>query len=184
MNHLQVTGTVNDETNNLMLLHYQGADYLVYKINFNSDNPVGDWESYVNAKTGALIKAEDIACYYHSNKEKIKPLPLKKPYRVTVAGTGNVFDPDPLTTALAAYGGSYVDGSDANTPVLTAQLKSVTLRILLCLPASIHSLALMLRSGILKRPTKDYLHKQLLHLLMTVMRIISKQSCVIIILMP
>ncbi len=139
MNQLLVTGPVIDETNNLMLLHYQDTDYLVYRIHFNSDNPLGDWEAYVDAKTGALIKAEDIACYHQSKKEKKEPLPLKKPYRVTVAGTGNVFDPDPLTTALAAYGGSYVDGNDANTPVLTAQLKSVTLPDI-TLSAGIYSL--------------------------------------------
>ena len=44
-----------------------------------------------------------------------------------VNGAGNTFDPDPLTTATQPYGGSYVDGSDANARVLTAQLKNRTL---------------------------------------------------------
>lgn len=139
MDHLHITGSVNNETSNLMLLHYQGADYLVYRINFNSDSPVGDWEAYVDAKTGTLMKVEDIACYHHTKKMTGGPLPFKKPYRVTVAGTGNVFDPDPLTTALAAYGGTYVDGSDANAAVLTAQLKNVTLQDI-TLTAGVYSL--------------------------------------------
>lgn len=43
-------------------------------------------------------------------------------------GTGLVFLPDPLTTAHVAYGSPYVDGSDADTPELLAQRKSVVLR--------------------------------------------------------
>lgn len=127
MNHLAIATAVNDETNNLMLLRHQNTDYLVYRINFNTDNPVGDWEAYVDAKTGTLLKVEDMASYHHRKKADRNPTPFKRPARITVSGTGNVFDPDPLTTALAAYGGSYVDGSDANAAVLTAELKSVTL---------------------------------------------------------
>jgi Zn-dependent metalloprotease len=126
-NHINVAGNIDFQSDELMVLHHANTDYLVYRVHIETDNPTGEWEAYVDAKTGALLKAEDIASYHHGKEPKSKPLPAVRPYRVTVAGTGNVFDPDPLTTALAAYGGSYVDGSDANAAVLTAQLKSVTL---------------------------------------------------------
>lgn len=39
--------------------------------------------------------------------------------------TGNIFNPDPLTTALASYGGSYVDNNDATNSALNAQMQQV-----------------------------------------------------------
>jgi zinc metalloprotease ZmpB len=138
INHLGNATTTADETNTLMLFRYMNTDYLIHRIRFTSDNPVGEWEAYIDAKTGNLLKMEDIA-FYHRKKEKNRPLPYKRPDRVTVNGTGNVFDPDPLTTATATYGGSYVDGSDANSAVLTAQLQSVILPDI-TLSAGIYSL--------------------------------------------
>lgn len=139
VNHIGAgSGHINFESNELMVLRHQDNDYLVYRVNIATDAPVGDWEAYVNAKTGALLQVTDIASY-HRKKEKPLPVPFKRPDRVMVNGTGNVFDPDPLTTALVAYGGSYVDGSDANAAVLTAQLKSVTLNDI-TFAAGIHSL--------------------------------------------
>lgn len=127
IDHIGISsGHTDFESNELMVLRHLNNDYLVYRVNIASDAPVGEWEAYVNAKTGALLQVLDAASY-HRKKDKPEPLPFKRPARITVNGTGNVFDPDPLTTALAAYGGSYVDGSDANAAVLTAQLKSVTL---------------------------------------------------------
>jgi zinc metalloprotease ZmpB len=54
--------------------------------------------------------------------------PLPQPYLPAIVnGAGNVFDPDPLSTVGVSYGGSYVDGSDANNASLTATLAPVTL---------------------------------------------------------
>lgn len=120
-NRLNITDETTDKgTNELMILHHQNTDYLVYRVNFLADAPVGEWEAYVDAKTGNLLKLEDVALYHKPKKSKDSNV-------VLATGSGNVFDPDPLTTALAAYGGSYVDGSDANAAVLTAQLINVTL---------------------------------------------------------
>ena len=41
---------------------------------------------------------------------------------------GNVFIPDPLTSARVPYGGDYIDNNDADNLVLTNQLKDVPLR--------------------------------------------------------
>ncbi len=43
------------------------------------------------------------------------------PMAVRADGSGLGFDPDPLTTAGASYGGAYVDDNDADTPELDAQ---------------------------------------------------------------
>lgn len=125
--HLGARIDAENAKTELMVLRNGGQDYLVYRVNFASDSPVGEWEAFVDAKTGALIKVEDIAYYNHSKREKSLRKRAPRPFSVLATGTGNVFDPDPLTTALATYGGSYVDGSDANAAVLTAQLKNRTL---------------------------------------------------------
>lgn len=131
--HLGITGSIGFESNSLMLLRHAHTDYLVYRVHIETDMPVGEWEAFVNAQTGALLKVEDIAAYHrhrHTVPGGVKPALPKwrfKPFNVQVNGTGNVFDPDPLTSATAAYGGSYVDGNDANAAVLTAQLKNVVL---------------------------------------------------------
>lgn len=120
LKRLNIVGNTEKGTNELMVLHYQNTDYLVHRVNFVSDAPVGEWEAFVDAKTGTLLKLEDVAFYHKSKKSNDSNV-------ILATGNGNVFDPDPLTTAMATYGGSYVDGSDANTAVLTAQLMNVTL---------------------------------------------------------
>lgn len=120
--YLGVAGTETTyEKTELMVLRHGNEDYLVYRVVVTLNEPAGEWESYIDAKTGAMLKFEDVAAYHRDRKTENQSGALM------VSGTGNVFDPDPLTTAGAAYGGSYVDGSDANAAVLTAQLKSVTL---------------------------------------------------------
>ncbi|MBL7727744.1 MAG: T9SS type A sorting domain-containing protein, partial [Dinghuibacter sp.] len=133
--HLGITGNIGFENNSLMVLRHAETDHLVHRVHIETDMPVGEWEAFVHAQTGALLKVEDISAY-HRHRHKPAPGPIKpqknnwwflNPFAVQVNGSGNVFDPDPLTTATAAYGGSYVDGSDANAAVLTAQLKNVVL---------------------------------------------------------
>ncbi|MFH1143994.1 MAG: FlgD immunoglobulin-like domain containing protein [Candidatus Eisenbacteria bacterium] len=64
--------------------------------------PRGDWEVFVDARTGAILRVTDRTCF--------------------VDGSGYTFDPDPLTTAQVPYGSiGYTDGSDADTAQLTAQ---------------------------------------------------------------
>lgn len=118
------TAVVNHESTELMIHHYQGASRLVYRINQEFNAPAGDWESYVDAETGEIVKLEDVASYHKSTRSKNIG---NSDGAILATGTGNVFDPDPLSTAGATYGGGYVDGTDANAAVLTAQLKSVTL---------------------------------------------------------
>ncbi|MBS1795316.1 MAG: carboxypeptidase regulatory-like domain-containing protein [Acidobacteria bacterium] len=123
--YLGVAGALKRrETSELMVLRHAETDALVYRVDLVMNEPAGEWEAYVDAKSGALLKMEDVALYY---RDKNAPRRAVRPNSLAVAGTGNVFDPDPLTTAGATYGGSYVDNSDANAAVLTAELRSVTL---------------------------------------------------------
>src|SRR5690606_3014220 len=68
----------------------------------------GDWELLVDAQTGEVLRAEDKALY--------------------ADGTATIWGPDPLSSARVAYGATgYVDGNNADTPQLTAELQDVTL---------------------------------------------------------
>jgi len=68
-----------------------------------SADPVGDWEILTDAATGEIFKLVDRASY--------------------VDGNGNVFLPDPLSSAGVDYNDpGYTDGGDANTPQLDSEL--------------------------------------------------------------
>jgi hypothetical protein len=121
-----LAGPVGHETSELMVLRHLDNDYLVHRINLEMNDLPGEWEAFVDAKTGAILKLEDIS-HYRREKKGGKALTAAVSSALLVNGVGNVFDPDPLTTATAPYGAPYVDGSDANAAVLTAQLKNRTL---------------------------------------------------------
>ena len=72
--------------------------------------PHGDWVGLVDAHDGSTVRLWNTAHY------------------APVNGTGNVFDPDPLSSSGAAYGDpGYTDGGDATTPQLAAETFSRTL---------------------------------------------------------
>jgi len=131
-----LAGPVDYESSEVMVLRHQDLDYLVHRINLEMKELPGEWEAFVDAKNGTVLKLEDIS-YYHREKA---PSRNKGSESLLVNGVGNVFDPDPLTTATAAYGGSYVDGGDANAAVLTAQLRNVPLLDITFSNGSTHSL--------------------------------------------
>ncbi|MFC3194818.1 hypothetical protein ACFODZ_11260 [Marinicella sediminis] len=83
---------------------------LVWQVNYAFDQDTSRWLLLVDANDGEVIKAIDNKHY--------NTVPV------------NVFDPDPLSSSGQSYGGGLVDGGDANTPELTAQLQSRTLEVL------------------------------------------------------
>ncbi|HEV7782878.1 MAG TPA: T9SS type A sorting domain-containing protein [Chitinophagaceae bacterium] len=145
LGHLRLNANeIDDETSSLMLFRYNNTDYLVHKINFtNSQDMIGEWEAYVNAKTGELLKLEDISLYHHHAKKKKANLSFLSKYTlpflqrpagpssITATGTATIFDPDPLSRAKATYtlgaGTSFNDNNDGITAAMTAQLTPVTL---------------------------------------------------------
>jgi hypothetical protein len=92
---------------------YQSADGTTHlawhTVVIATDGLPGTWEVLVDAHNGEVLRAEDTNAY--------------------ADGTAKVFYPDPLSSTRSTYGqAGYVDGSDADTPQLTAARVAVTLR--------------------------------------------------------
>lgn len=139
IDRLNMGGNISYEANKLMVLYHNDKDYLVYNVIAVSDQPVGEWEAYVDAQAGILLKVEDVSAYHHH-----EPLENNLPWTfgplTTVNGTGNIFNPDVLSTANAVYGATgFADGSDASSAQLTAQNQLITL-LDITLNVGIHSL--------------------------------------------
>ncbi len=86
----------------------------------------------VDALTGEIFGAEDVAAYYSDKEEGCDHPHGNAAYfgstRMMATGTGSVFDPSPTQSAMVAYGtGGITDGGDANTADLTAQTFTYTL---------------------------------------------------------
>lgn len=78
---------------------------LVWKINFVANNPVGDWQIFVDANSGAVIKVMDISIRY-------------------VNGQGKVFRPDPITSLQNT---SLTDQNNSDYSALQSAYNTVTL---------------------------------------------------------
>lgn len=114
---LRITGTpqfTGDTTQGLWIVRDEdlagSTPHLAWRITVPVMQPLGDWEVFVDAGDGRILRLADQALY--------------------VDGSGSTFDPDPLTTASATYNspaGSYTDGNDADHATLTAQIFSRTL---------------------------------------------------------
>ena len=110
--YLGVEGGLHFDRSDTIVYHGPQGSRLAYRVRVEPRiAPRGDWEVLVDAASGEIFKAADVALY------------------IPVDGTGNVFDPDPLSTALATYGDpGFVDGNDADTPQLNAELINMVLR--------------------------------------------------------
>jgi hypothetical protein len=76
-----------------------------------TDDPMGDWHIFIDARNGEILHAENRLLSLHNSAN----------------GHGMVWDPDPLTTAHAVYGGEYTDNNDADSPALNNERISVAL---------------------------------------------------------
>lgn len=126
--YLAITGKIIEESNDLKVLHYQNDSKLIYRIVIASEEPLGEWEAFIDALSGEIIKLDDIGCYYKDHHEAISPgLPIHFSFFM-INGGGNVFDPDPLSSANADYNDpGFPDNSDNNSPELEAELASKVL---------------------------------------------------------
>ncbi len=129
---LPIAGEYTETEHELMIYHLAGESRLIYRIILFANDPVGEWEAYINAHDGSLIKLEDIAFYYREHHEATLPgiPPLKPVFQMMMMtdGTGNVFDPDPLSSANAEYGDTgFTDNSDNTSTQLDAEMVSRTL---------------------------------------------------------
>lgn len=118
-------------SNNLYIMEIDNQTKLVYRIVTNPSSGTASWETIIDAQTGAIIRTKDVAIYDkpkkktadHSQKSTAKPTETAS----FVSATALVYNPDPLSKMLVAYGGQYVDGSDATNTSLDNARESVTL---------------------------------------------------------
>ena len=97
------------KTRQMVFVAADGTNHVVWRVNaIGKETFTGDWEVLVDANSGAVLLARDVAAY--------------------ADGTGKVHSPDPLSHARVAYGqAGYVDGNNADTQQLTDALVDVTL---------------------------------------------------------
>jgi PKD repeat protein len=138
IDYLKVTTPVSFSDSRLMVYKNSKMTRLAHEVTIQSDIPVGEWHVFVDARTGEIFKAVDMAHYYCDHKDgkhdetcnHDDKKPAVENERFMMAnGTGMVFNPDPLSSNTVAYGTSgYVDGNDANTTELNNARFSVVLR--------------------------------------------------------
>ena len=120
-NKIDAHGNIAYQDVKLIIYNKSDKTHLAYKVVIEPEFPTGSWEVLVDAHNGQILRTEDKAYYYKKEKKSFLPKPSP------VNGTGNVFDPDPLSYAGVSYGGNYSDNSDATNAQLDAATISVTL---------------------------------------------------------
>lgn len=111
LRYLQARGAMQYDKTDLVIYQGKTGTRLAWKVVVEPASPLGTWETLVDARSGEIFRVEDKSCYGSAN------------------GTGTVFNPDPLSSAQAAYGATgFVDGNDADTTQLNAQRVTVPLR--------------------------------------------------------
>ncbi len=133
MSHINPERLIAPAKNNLMIYTSRSMTRLAYDVVLVSDSPVGDWHVYVDALSGEIFKVEDMAynCGHNHSDPKDKHACCnhdKQSASVPVDGSGMVFDPDPLSSNMVAYGGNYVDNGDNTNTDLDNSRFNVTLR--------------------------------------------------------
>ena len=125
LDYLNTEGRITDETNDLKIVATNDGAKLAYRVSLVAMEPMGQWEAFVDAENGEILRVTDIAAYHeHRTEPEYVPFPT-----MVVDGTGNVWVPDPLSSAGADYGDpGFSDNDDANSPELLAEQVTVTLR--------------------------------------------------------
>ena len=117
--------------NDLYVMDINNQTKLAYRIVTNPSSGEASWETIIDAQTGAMLSTKDVAIYDKPKKKTAvnSPKPNAKPVETTsyVPATALIYNPDPLSKMLVAYGGQYVDGSDATNTSLDNARESVVL---------------------------------------------------------
>lgn len=132
--YLNVSGNLMHYDSKLVVYSNTKMTRLAHEVTIMTDSPAGEWHVFVDAQNQEIFKVVDLTNYYkekehvHSSncEHNVSTVNFDKRKR-RVNGTGMIFNPDPLSSNMVAYGGGYVDGNDADTPQLTAARMSVTL---------------------------------------------------------
>jgi zinc metalloprotease ZmpB len=103
---------LGDPKSDLMIVRDQdrvGATaHLAWRVTLPVEQPMGDWEVFVDAQNGSIIRLSD--------------------QMLNVDGQGYTWNPDPLTTAEVFYGGTWVDNNDNTNAGFDAQRFLMSLR--------------------------------------------------------
>ncbi len=140
-NHINSRGKLSYENSHILVYTNDSQTRLAYEIAILSEEPLGEWHVWVDAHTGEIFKAVDEASYYCSHDHKKDECKNKvtehtcshnhkasAPMKIQVNGTGDIFNPDPLSSATTTYGtGGYSDNNDATNTDLQSQIFNVTL---------------------------------------------------------
>ena len=124
-----VSGGLNYQFQELLVYPFGSQPRLAWQYRVEPQDPLGYWEVLIDAMTGEFIKIQNLSAYCRGNYENQDygisfhqhALPYA-PMRLAATGDGDVFDPDPLSSAQVAYAGQYVDGNDATNASLQAQI--------------------------------------------------------------
>ena len=92
-----------------VIYYVDASSVIMQKVRISEDvGNYSQWEVYVNAVSGEIYKAKDV-----SNN---------------IDGTGNVFDPEPVTAGSSEYGETgYTDSNDADNDILTGHVSTKNL---------------------------------------------------------
>ncbi|MEL6821143.1 MAG: hypothetical protein AAFP70_05245, partial [Calditrichota bacterium] len=150
--YLNIEGILNRDTQETVVYYNNGITRLAQKVTIiPAESMFGNWEVLIDAHTGEMFRAEDRATYKHDHKHGHGNTVSNDEHSHSghthsghtygshthsthshnsqrVDGTGQVFDPDPLTRARANYGGQFADNGDADNASLNNQRVAVTLR--------------------------------------------------------
>lgn len=108
MDEIGTTGPFRHDQAQLTVFADKAGTHLAYQVELVPTMGIsGSFEVIVDARTGSILQSRNRAQY--------------------VNGSGMVFNPDPLTSANAAYGLGITDANDADSTQVNAQRQSVTL---------------------------------------------------------
>lgn len=127
-------GKIVIQNTKLVVFNFNNTTKLAYRITTQIDNKAGDWETFVDAKTGALLSLKNIAIDFHKKtKKSSKKIGQYKNQKMIptafTSGTAMVFDFNPLATSHQSYlvGSNYADNEDATNESLDAARTAVQL---------------------------------------------------------
>ncbi len=91
-----------------------GTTRLTYRVTLSREEPAGDWELFVDAESGAILRARDMFVDFHEGER--------------VQGQGYVYLTEPLSAARQPYGTpGFADNNDSDSDSLTSHRSLVTL---------------------------------------------------------
>jgi hypothetical protein len=111
--HVGIKGRITGKPDYASLMIFrtdEGIDHLAYRVSMTNENPMGDWQVFVDAVTGEFLSIEDLFVYER------------------VQGSGYVYLSDPLSASRRLYNSpGFADNNDADSDSLTAYRSHVTL---------------------------------------------------------